>query len=270
MNKPDVHKLLERLFRVTGFRISIHDGSGREIAAYPEKFHAFCQVLQENPMARCRCKESDDTAFERAAKNGTLSVYRCPFGLYEAVYPLYRYGTLAGFLMMGQVAKSGGGVEEAFALAKDFADEKALEKALAKLPVYTQDKVEVFSELLTVFAEYMTLSGAVHAPSGDILSEVQKYLVENFSQPITVASLCAKFALSRTSLLYRYRERYGETVITTLIKIRMTEAQRLLSDTKLSVSEIAARCGYSDPNYFAKAYRKQFGISPGKQRAGEE
>ena len=30
-------------------------------------------------------------------------IYQCRFGLYEAAAPLYHYGVLAGYLMMGQV-----------------------------------------------------------------------------------------------------------------------------------------------------------------------
>lgn len=266
MNKPDVQELLDRLYRVTGFRISIHDSNGREIAASPAMPHAFCQCLQQNPLARCRCEESDDRAFRQATADGTLTVYRCPFGLYEAVYPLYRYGSLAGFLMMGQVPETGQGVEETLRRSAGYGDATQLREALTALPGYTRHKIEAFAELLAVFAEYMTLSGTVHASSGDVTTEVREYLTGHYAEPITIAALCARFALSRTSLLNRYRERYGESVGQTLIRIRMTQAQRLLKDTKLSIGEIASRCGYSDANYFAKAYRKWFGVSPGSER----
>lgn len=266
MNKPDVQELLDRLYRVTGFRISIHDGNGREIAASPAHPHTFCHCLQRNATARRRCEESDRDAFRLASETGALTVYRCPFGLYEAVYPLYRYGAPAGFLMMGQVPEAGSGVEEALRRSAGYGDAEKLKEALTALPGYSRDKIEAFAEMLAVFAEYMTLSGAVHAPSGDVLAEVREYLATHYAEPITVAALCARFAFSRTALLNRYRERYGESVGQTLIRIRMIQAERLLTDTKLSIGEIASRCGYSDANYFAKAYRKWFGVSPSCKR----
>ncbi|MBE6621507.1 MAG: helix-turn-helix domain-containing protein [Ruminococcaceae bacterium] len=266
MNKPDVKELLNRLYRVTGFRISIHDRNGRELAASPESPHAFCRCLQQDAFSRRRCEESDREAFRRAAETGTLTVYRCPFGLYEAVCPLYRYGSPAGFLMMGQVPEAGVGVEEALRRAEGHGDPDVLKKALTELPGYTRERIEACAEIMAVFADYITLTDAVQSPSGDTPSDVRAYLTDHYAEPITIASLCARFAISRTALLNRYRDRYGEPLGQTLIRIRMTEAQKLLSHTALPISEVAAHCGYTDPGYFAKAFRKHFGVAPTSAR----
>lgn len=47
-----------------------------------------------------------------------------------------------------------------------------------------------------------------------------------------------------------------------IIETRMSKAAQLLRDTRLDIGEIARMVGYSDANYFAKAFRKQLGISP--------
>jgi len=268
MNKPDVKELLDRLHRVTGFRLSIHDGNGREIAASPEHPHAFCQCLQQNPHAKRRCLGSDRDAFRRASESGKLIVYRCPFGLYEAVYPLFRYGAPAGFLMMGQVPEAGTGTEDALRRATAYGDPDALQQARNRLPEYPRDKIEDFAQILAIFAEYMTLTGAIRASAIDTIAAVREYLTTHYAEPITIASLCARFALSRTSLLNRYRDRYGEPVGQTLIRIRMTQAQALLTETSLPTADVATRCGYSGPGYFAKAYRKYHGCSPAQSRKG--
>lgn len=266
MNKPDVKELLNRLYQVTGFRISIHDGNGHEWMAAPEPPLAFCQCLQQNPDARCMCQASDHSAFQRASETGTLTVYRCPFGLYEAVYPLYRYGAPAGYLMMGQVPEAGNGMEEALRRSVGYGNPNNLREALMALPGYTRDRIEAFSEILAVFAEYMTLTGAIKSPVGDTASEVREYLTTHFDEPITIAHLCAHFASSRTALLNGYRQRYCETVGQTLIRIRLTKAHDYLIRTNLPIREIATRCGYTDPGYFAKAYRKYYGTAPAQER----
>ena len=266
MNKPDIKELLDRLHRVTGFRLSIHDGNGREIAASPEHPHAFCQCLQQNPHAKRQCLESDKDAFRRASESGELTVYRCPFGLYEAVYPLYRYGAPAGFLMMGQVPETGRGKEDILHRAAPHGQPDALRQALDQLPEYPRDKIEDFAQLLAIFAEYITLTGAIRASAIDTIAAVREYLTTHYAEPITIAALCARFALSRTSLLNRYRDRYGEPVGQTLTRVRMTQAHALLTETSLPTSDVAARCGYADPGYFAKAYRSYFGVTPARAR----
>ena len=268
MNKLNIMELLNRLYRVTGFRISIHDRSGKELAASPEYPHMFCHCLHEDSLAHRRCQESDQEAFRRAAETGTLFVYRCPFGLYEAVCPLYRYGALAGFLMMGQVHEAGESMEDALRHTTGHGDPAKLKIALSEIPEYTREKIEACAEIMAVFAEYMSLTDAFQSPAEDLPSKVRAYLNAHYADAITIASLCAVFAVSRTTLLNRYRDRYGETVTQTLIRIRITQAQKLLIDTSLPISEVAYRCGYSDPVYFAKAYRKCVGVPPTATRQG--
>ena len=47
-----------------------------------------------------------------------------------------------------------------------------------------------------------------------------------------------------------------------LTKMRMTAATKLLTETRLPVSEVAARVGYRHPMHFSKAYRTHTGKSP--------
>ena len=42
----------------------------------------------------------------------------------------------------------------------------------------------------------------------------------------------------------------------------MTEAARLLSDTKRPIAEISEQVGYSNQGKFAAVFKKQLGLSP--------
>jgi AraC-like DNA-binding protein len=42
----------------------------------------------------------------------------------------------------------------------------------------------------------------------------------------------------------------------------MTLATKLLIEDDISVKQIASACGFDDPNYFAKAFRRVFSTSP--------
>ena len=55
-----------------------------------------------------------------------------------------------------------------------------------------------------------------------------------------------------------------------LMRMRLDSAQRLLSDKRydaLSVSEVAARCGFLEPSHFARRFRKAFALGPTEFRA---
>ncbi|MBD0707148.1 MULTISPECIES: helix-turn-helix domain-containing protein [unclassified Streptomyces] len=58
----------------------------------------------------------------------------------------------------------------------------------------------------------------------------------------------------------------GRTPGTLLREARTREAQRLLARTELSVRQIAARTGFSDPAYFCRFFRRETGTSPGDFR----
>jgi AraC-like DNA-binding protein len=66
------------------------------------------------------------------------------------------------------------------------------------------------------------------------------------------------------------RRRTGRTVQEWIIERRMAEARNLLSDTELSVGEIARRVGISDPGYFSRLFRRTHGASPREWRDRRE
>ena len=51
-----------------------------------------------------------------------------------------------------------------------------------------------------------------------------------------------------------------------LLRQRMERAALLLHTEAASIKDIAARCGFGDPNYFAKVFRRTYAISPSDYR----
>ena len=51
--------------------------------------------------------------------------------------------------------------------------------------------------------------------------------------------------------------------------IRLNEAQKMLLEGQLTVSEIAYRVGFSDPAYFSRSFKKMFGLAPSKVNTGK-
>lgn len=68
--------------------------------------------------------------------------------------------------------------------------------------------------------------------------------------------------LSRSHLCHSFSKRLGKSPIQYLKDLRLLHAQRLLSEYSLNVSEVARCVGFSDPNYFSRAFKQRFGCSP--------
>jgi AraC family transcriptional regulator, positive regulator of tynA and feaB len=61
----------------------------------------------------------------------------------------------------------------------------------------------------------------------------------------------------------------GTTFGTQLLRVRLQRAQQLLSDARFAdvpIGDIAARCGFAEPSYFARCFRRHFGSAPGVYR----
>ena len=51
--------------------------------------------------------------------------------------------------------------------------------------------------------------------------------------------------------------------------IRLVNACVLLRDPEPTIAAVANNCGFSDPVYFTRAFRQEFGVTPSEWRAGQ-
>jgi len=99
------------------------------------------------------------------------------------------------------------------------------------------------------------------------ISQFKKIVEERLSDSnLSVEDLAADMGLSRVQLYRKVKALTGSTPIDLLRKARLAQAQRLLQESTLSVSEIAYQVGFASPSYFTKCYKDEFGTVPGEAR----
>lgn len=84
---------------------------------------------------------------------------------------------------------------------------------------------------------------------------------------LSVESLAAELRCSPSHLSKLFHRETGERIVEYLTRIRLANAIDAVRHTPLSVKEIAAACGFNDPNYFTRVFRKATGRSPVQFRA---
>jgi AraC-like DNA-binding protein len=82
----------------------------------------------------------------------------------------------------------------------------------------------------------------------------------------TVQSLAALAGLSRAPFARRFTETVGSPPLTYLTWWRMTTAARLLRESDRPLRAVAARTGYVSEFAFARAFKREFGVAPGRYR----
>lgn len=100
------------------------------------------------------------------------------------------------------------------------------------------------------------------------IKEVVKYALANAGSPIGVEDLAAVAGIGRFHFSRLFSKWYGMPPSVFLREIRMEKAVRLLQTERLTIKEIAERCGFSESSYFCKVFRKEMGISPEAFRKG--
>lgn len=96
--------------------------------------------------------------------------------------------------------------------------------------------------------------------------QASNYLHENFTSPINRAHVARVLNLSPGYLSQLFVDECGETFVSYLRRLRLGHANRLLSESSYSIDEITSLCGYQSSTFFIAAFRKQYGLPPGRFR----
>ena len=262
-------EVIKELYHLSGFRITVFDPEFNIIETYPGNLCGFCRYVQENGQ-RSACVENDRRAFELVRGQKKIHIYKCCFGLYEAVAPIYSMGTLTGYLMMGQVIEdspesSENVLRSAAALMGGISE--GLERAVGESPAGDRERLLSCIKIMDVCSKYITLRDRLHQDKTDLAEHVRGYIDSNFGGEITIEKLCARFFCSRTTVINTFKRRYGYGINRYLTRVRIDNARVLLETTSKSMKEIAAESGFSDQNYFSKVFMKETGLPPSKYRA---
>ncbi|MBE6960751.1 MAG: response regulator [Ruminococcaceae bacterium] len=96
----------------------------------------------------------------------------------------------------------------------------------------------------------------------DLVHRVRKYLADNYASDWDLTELAALFYVNSSYLSHIFKKKTGKTISAYIEDLRIQNACTLLLTTDVSIGDIAAAVGYSDPNYFAKRFRKKVKKSP--------
>jgi AraC-like DNA-binding protein len=95
------------------------------------------------------------------------------------------------------------------------------------------------------------------------LSRVRALIEGDPSVDHSIEQLGRVAAMNRTKLRYLFKQVYGTTISQFRTSERMQQAEMLLHQTAMTVSQIGYEVGYADTSSFIVAFKNHFGVSPG-------
>lgn len=94
------------------------------------------------------------------------------------------------------------------------------------------------------------------------LNKVCTYTMANYSKPITLEQIAAITNLTTTSFCRYFKLMTNKTYYDFLTEIRISHACRFLIEDKISIDQIADKCGFYNISNFYRQFKKIIGVTP--------
>ena len=119
---------------------------------------------------------------------------------------------------------------------------------------------KMISDICILVRQYKRTSYSVS------ISLAVDYIHRNLSRPLAVADIAGEVGLSPNRLSTKFHQEVGESITQYISRHRLEEAVNLLMYTNLTIQEICAQVGILDNNYFARRFKKAYGVAPVQYR----
>lgn len=100
-------------------------------------------------------------------------------------------------------------------------------------------------------------------------SQVQQiiaYLMQNYTMPLSVESVASEHHLSSSHFMFIFKKATGKSFHTWLTDYRIKMATQILRNPQYKIYEVASMVGFSNPERFAKSFKKITGFTPTQYR----
>lgn len=95
-----------------------------------------------------------------------------------------------------------------------------------------------------------------------LIISIKRYLLENMNRNLSLDEIAQNLGYSVSHICSSFKKNVGCSIIHYFIKLRIEKAKELISDTKMSLSEISDYLNFDTIQYFSKQFKKITGTSP--------
>jgi two-component system response regulator YesN len=82
------------------------------------------------------------------------------------------------------------------------------------------------------------------------------------SHNLYIPYICNILSMSKSKLCKTYKDETGMTINERIIQCRIEKACELLRKKSTLISEVSAKTGFTDQNYFTRIFKQMFGVTP--------
>ena len=201
------------------------------------------QLLGDRALARAREKTAcpgcpypapEACFLHWAAPEDEKGVTQCPAGRPFAGLTLFSEGVPAGRLLLGPLGPETAGDPR---------------------------RVRALLTVMEAVAARLEPPG-LPARRSDLFSRLSRHITGHLTDELTAEALHHALYASESALAHAVKRETGMPLRLYVQARRLDAARTMLLTTSMTVMQVAEKCGINDFNYFARIFKKRYGISP--------
>ncbi|MEI6423866.1 MAG: helix-turn-helix domain-containing protein [Lentisphaerota bacterium] len=264
-----------RLFRCS---VCFHDYSGEIFKAADISLlmhmNPFCQLVKKKTYCEKKCVEFDLRNMKHFFSCGKKELVKiCHAGALEFTVPVFSENRLCGAVFLGpfRPAKNSkmSGVIKQGSEGELSADAKHIFSAL---PEIENSKLEDMLKMTRLLAE--KLGRTITSVNRDYIlgqgyaDKIPYFMNREFKNRISIANLAEFLSLSASRTSRLVKSHTGKTFPELLSEKRVEHARALLVNSFFNMETISRQCGFSEPAYFFRTFKRLQKITPLEYRRG--
>lgn len=124
-----------------------------------------------------------------------------------------------------------------------------------------------FLEKITESAQRV---GSVKADKNEsVVEKACDFIDKNYMKDISLDDISKYCNISSYYFSKLFKQEKGENYVEYLNRVRIENAKNMLSQGDSSIKEVCYSVGFSDPNYFSRAFKKYEGVTPTEFKEGK-
>ena len=139
-------------------------------------------------------------------------------------------------------------------------------ESLANALKHAQKKIRLDQEEIATQDSFSSDNGNSELTPYQISQVIHDYIDEFYYENIKISMFSDKYFFSKEYISRNFKSRYGYGIYEYVLKVRMENAAKMLKDNSIKIQDVGTKVGFPDNNYFSKAFKNYYDMSPSEYR----
>lgn len=142
-----------------------------------------------------------------------------------------------------------------------------IETLLKQRKLLQERYMAAFTDKDEVFPDISPSKPQITSYDEDFLKEAVRFVEEHIDRTeLTIDEFANALKVSRTVFYRKLKTIVGLSPVDFIREIRVKRSVQLIESGQYTFSQVAYMCGFNDPKYFTKCFKKRMGVTPSEYR----